>query len=157
MMGISFDVIPLIAGALLDERDYWRETAACQILNRVAALRHAQRGKGQIRRDLERDVRNLTAALEGDFFAGCIACGEPVRPGQICIPEVSGTMHADCYGHRYADGEPIPVDIDSVEIADGEEYGGFIVAFAEARLFTDERIVEIRDHGARVAAGEVAP
>lgn len=155
MTALAFDVLPIILGALMDEQRYWRETAALRIKERIAAVDTPQRSTKTTRRMmLDQEVRNLSAALEGDFHAGCIACGMPVYPGQVCLPEVDGAMHADCDRHRYAAGDRVTVDAECVEVEEGYDYPGYLVTFAETPIFTPERIIEIRDLGAQVAASK---
>lgn len=110
---------------LRDEVHYWRAAVACHIGVAIAAYDNPPTDPEYARHLRERDlsgwVSYLSDALEGAYHPLCEGCLEPVRPGDpvICYADV-GEVHADCNGKAYKVGDRIPVDLDSLDLEEGE-------------------------------------
>jgi hypothetical protein len=165
-MALAFDVLPLIAGALLEERHFWRETAACRISSLAVAVvgdgrmhRRPIVPKSALRQELLETVQALESALAGDFFPACEACGEQVRPGDATIYDVDcGEMHADCCAPSSQSpvrpGDKVFLDPESIVVEDGETPRDHIVAGVASSLFTDTQIAEHLAGGVRLLEAE---
>jgi hypothetical protein len=148
MSGISFDVMPLIAGALYWERQHWRDNAVCHAGDLIRAIEGDRRmhrrpaaPRSALLRELQETVSNLATAITGDYFGNCVACAQQVYPGDICIPS-DEPWHADCTGrHGIKAGDHIPMEAEAVDLQEGETYPGYLIAFAEPVLFTEEQVL----------------
>lgn len=153
-MALALDVMPLIAGALLEERHFWRETAACHISSLVVALAGDRRmhcrpivPRSALRQELRETVESLRAAFAGDFFPICEACGEAVRPGDATLRDVDcGDLHADCCAAESQQpvkpGDKVFLDPESIVVEEGEAPRDHIHAGVAANLLTDAEIAE---------------
>lgn len=156
MTQLAFDVMPVLLGALLEERQHWREGAACHISDLMRTIEHPDqrrgRGIGSLLRDLKEQVACLDAAMTGDFHDHCEGCGYQVRPGELVISfEDIGEAHAACVGvdpDQLFDGGRQPVDPDSIVVEDGEEPPEpFATVYRSSGLYTDEQIAERLERG----------
>ena len=159
------EVMPLIAGALLEERQHWREWAACHIDELVRALKGDRRlhlrpvaPVSALRQELAETVVALGEALEDDFRPRCGACGEPVRVGQAVLPDVEmGEIHADCGNpDRVAPGDKVFVDPESIVVEEGAEKPDHLVAGEAGWLMDAVQIAERLARGRAVLAGDVS-
>lgn len=157
-MALSFDIMPLIAGALLDERQYWRENAAAGIellCSELTATLPKQRSSVAVKRDLAERTELLDAALRGEVYARCFACGDFLRHGQGTVHEVTeGEMHASCSAPwRLKNGDRVDCDPESIAWEDEDEAansGGrpdYLTAGEVSPLYSAEQIAEILARG----------
>jgi len=160
-----FDVLPVLAGILLEERQYWRETAAANI----ATLTHALEQPGPLKRaripgpkvpvaairaELREWTSGLQGALSGEFgHQTCVGCGHAVKAGELVIYfDVEGEAHARCMGvpeDQLHSGGRVTLSPEEIpEPEPGEPpHPGYAAVYESSPLYTDEQIARIADHG----------
>jgi len=161
-----FDVMPLIAGALIHDRQHWRENAACHAQNLIRAIERGDKlhrrpivPRSALVQELRETASLLRTSFEGDYYPQCEACGQMVYPDEVQVPAGEVDMHARCFGAAHArPGDRIAVPSSEVDVAEGESYAGYVTLFAQGTLFTDCQLSEIlsaadavlAQHGGRV-------
>lgn len=142
-MAPPFDVMPLIAGALLDERTYWRQDATARLrtaiaLARAADVRREETRGAEIRVSILMPTRAaLAGALANDLhWPCCEGCDAPIRPGDVVYRyEGMEYAHVDC-----ADRQPAAVPADAERYEDDPAYTpeGIARTLAEACAYLGE-------------------
>ncbi|MFD1189702.1 hypothetical protein [Phenylobacterium conjunctum] len=115
-MGLFFDIMPVLAGTLMEERDHWRQDAAAR-LSMAVAVASADRKRGDLDRAsfVEVSVIMPTVAALRDALAGeshwpcCTGCNAPIREGHVVYyyDEGADYAHVDC-GDVLLNGRAVP-------------------------------------------------
>lgn len=145
---VSFDVVPLIAGALMDERDHWRQDAAARLRAALVSAQAARKkGDGDLAAFIDvaiimPTVAALRGALTGDFYWPCCeGCGSPIRPGHVVYRYDEGLdyLHAECGDVTLANHLDMPEGAE--RWAEDAEFlpDGIAATLAEAKAYLGER------------------
>jgi hypothetical protein len=139
---------------LMAERQYWREHQACEIDELLRAWDQKRVPKAWLIDRINNAYLSLKDAIEGQFYESCEGCGRQIWPGEIEIPCTDVRCHADCSGQEGVKaGDQVEFDPESIQVEEGEEPRGYVIAFEAKHLFTAD---EIRDrvHRARDVLAE---
>lgn len=146
-----FDVVPLIAGALIHDRQHWRDNAACHAENLIRAIdgdgrmhRRPKAPRAALVQELRETASMLRTSFEGDYYPSCEACEQMVYPDDVRFPMSEVDMHARCFGEPNGKpGDQVAVPRDQVEVEDGEAYSGFVTLYAQGPLHSDADLLTI--------------
>jgi len=161
-MNAPFDIMPVLVGLLMDERHFWRESAAANINSLVHALdgEHRPRVPGPkvpasaIRAELREWSHTLNEALAGELgHQFCVGCGHAVKAGDLVIYfDDEGEAHARCMGvpeDQMRPGGRIPLSPAEIPEPDPGEppHPGYAEVFESSPLYTAEQIARIAERG----------
>lgn len=157
MSTAPFDIMPVLVGALLEERRHWRETATANISTLVRALEGdhlrpripgAKVPASAIRAELREWTLALDEALSGKVgLTRCPFCDYPVRPGELVIYfDDEGEAHAVCASipaDQLFDGGRMALAPDQIpDHGPGEApHPGYVGVYASTALYTDAQIL----------------
>ena len=155
-MNAPFDVSAVLIGLLLQERQYWRETAAANISTMIAALNNSpprlrvpgpQVPKAAVVAELREWTLALDGALSGSLgHVDCEICGHPVWPGQLVVAYSDvGEVHATCAGvpaDQLHHGGAVKLHPDEIPAPEpgAPPHPGYMSVYVSETLYTDDAI-----------------